>query len=153
MAGPPAAESAVHPRHDPAVDALRAAQVWWVTFLATPLVALAVGWWALAGQGAPTERAIGVWLAVTAMVWLLVAGPAVFVLRGHCFRAAWTGRPISPRRYLRGVVSTWAVLEVGALSAVVSCLVGHALLPGAAVLAVALATLALLPPSARALAR
>ncbi len=54
------------------------------------------------------------WLVGLAVVWLALAGPAVFALRSYCFRALWDGRAVEPQSYLKGMGTVWAVLVVGA---------------------------------------
>lgn len=133
-------------------EAVVAAWAWWGTLIAVPIVAMGLGAWVLGPLEGVSTGMPGTLFAAGAGLWLLGAGPGAFVLRSHCFRAAWRGRGIEPARYLRGVLTVWAAWEAGALLSAVGCLVSGAWLPCALTGVLALMALAALPPSRRAVA-
>lgn len=133
-------------------EAVVAAWAWWGTLIAVPIVVAGLGAWVLGPLEGVSTQLRGTVFAVAAGLWVLGAGPAAFVLRSHCFRAAWQGRGVEPARYLRGVLTAWAAWEVGALLSVVGCLASGAWLPCALPGVLALMALVALPPSGRAVA-
>jgi len=94
---------------------------------------------------------VGGWLVVLGGVWLALMGPAIFVLRSYCFRAAWDGRAVEPESYLKGMASIWAVLVVGAVLALLGALLAGQWLPGVAVAGVAIGGVVLARPSGKAM--
>lgn len=135
-----------------------------------PQEALAAGWrsWialvvlssagliaVLASQSASGEegsgRLAGMVLVGIALVWLVLLGGVVLILRGYCFRALWDGRPVEPGSYLKGMYQVWGVLAFAALLAVLGSLLMGAVLPGALVVLVALMLLVFARPNGRSL--
>lgn len=90
-------------------------------------------------------------LLVGSVVWLVLAGPAIFVLRSYCFRATWDGRAVLPASYLRGMGSIWAVLAVGAGLALAGAVFTRQPMPASAVAGAAMLLIAITPPSRRAM--
>ena len=93
----------------------------------------------------------GVIFLVLALLWLALAAPVAYVLRSHCFRASWFGKPVDPESYVRGLITVWVVLEVVAILSLASCAASGSLLPGVLPGTLALILMALSGPSARAL--
>ncbi len=91
------------------------------------------------------------WLVGLAVVWLALAGPAVFALRSYCFRALWDGRAVEPQSYLKGMGTVWAVLVVGAVLALMGAVLSGQWLPGVVVAGVAVGLVLVIRPNGRAL--
>ncbi|MEM6749969.1 MAG: hypothetical protein AAGA57_04805 [Planctomycetota bacterium] len=145
-------ESGLHPL-DPSppygVDATRSpaqavalAWVSWGVMVLTPAI------WGLALAlrsgfvGAPAEESWMGWGAgVVAAAWLAIAVPLVLVLRGYVLRASWSGKPVDPDSYLRGLIGVWVTLEAGAVVALIGATVSGSAWP--ALLPAMLAVLAL----------
>ncbi len=133
-------------------NALSAAVWAWRGLIAIPLVAFLVVI-ATSGLG-PTSGWLHGWgliFLVVALLWLALVTPPVYILRSHCFRAAWRGKPIDPPSYVRGLVTVWVVLEIIVMLSLASCVASGSLLPGVLPGALALMLLAFSGPQARAL--
>lgn len=129
----------------------RAIWTWWLAMLAAPVVVLAAGMWVL-GPAEAVRWGVGTTFITAATgLWLLTATPAAVLLRSHCFRAAWRGRPVAAPRYLRGMLTVWGVLEAAALAGAAGVVVTGAWLPCALPAATAMMLIAVLWPSARAM--
>ena len=102
-------------------------------------------------SGAVSAGSTGGWLIVAGVVWLALMGPAIFILRSYCFRAAWDGRPVEPESYLKGMASIWAVLVVGAVLALLGAILAGQWLPGVAVAGLAIGGVVLARPSGKAM--
>ena len=90
-------------------------------------------------------------LVGVSIVWLVLLGAVVLLLRSYCFRAVWDGRPIEPGSYLKGMYQVWGVLVVGALLGILGAVLMGSLLPGGLVALAALMALIFSRPNARAL--
>jgi len=86
-----------------------------------------------------------------AIVWLLLLGGVVLILRSYCFRALWDGRPVEAGSYLKGMYQVWGVLTFGGLLGVLGALLMGAILPGGLVALGALMLLVFARPSGKAL--
>lgn len=92
------------------------------------------------------------WLVVAAaIVWLVLMGAVVLLLRSYCFRAAWDARPVEPGSYLKGMYQVWGVLVFGGLLGILGSLLMGSLMPGGCVALVALLGLVFSRPDRRAL--
>ncbi len=78
--------------------------------------------------GAPPAGAGQAWFLIMS-AYLLVLVPASFFWRGHVFKAYWSGVPVSPAKYLEGMISIWVALEAGGILSLVGCFVSNAMLP------------------------
>ena len=113
----------------------------WVVLLAAPIVLLAAITPRVINQPAPRGPAsvtADAWF-IGVMIYLGVAVPAAFFLRGYLFRDYWIGRSVAPRAYLAGSLVVWIALEVGAVLSLVGCLLSASpavLLPGLLAVAV-----------------
>jgi|GEM_PF-2171617 len=90
-------------------------------------------------------------LVGVSIVWLVLLGAVVLLLRSYCFRAVWDGRPIEPGSYLKGMYQVWGVLVVGALLGILGAVLMGSLLPGGLVALAALMALIFSRPDGRAL--
>ena len=93
----------------------------------------------------------GAVLVGLSVVWLVLLGAAVLILRSYCFRALWDSRPVEPGSYLKGMYQVWGVLVVGALLAVLGTLLMGSMLPGGLVALGAVVLLVFAKPDGRAL--
>jgi hypothetical protein len=114
----------VHSEFTPQL-ALRVAWAAWVILLLAPLIALA-GVAVNLFKHAPPRGAE----AVTADAWFVgtllfigVAAPAAFFVRGRIFRPYWVGKPVTPGAYVAGMLVIWATLEAAGIVSLVGCLV------------------------------
>jgi hypothetical protein len=105
--------------------ALRIAWAAWVILLLAPLILLA-GVAINLFKNAPPRGAD----ATTADAWFIgallfvgVAAPAAFFVRGRIFRQYWAGKPVTPGAYVAGMGVVWATLEVAGIVSLVGCLV------------------------------
>lgn len=85
------------------------------------------------------------------VVWLVLLGAAVLLLRSYCFRALWDDQPVEPGSYLKGMYQVWGVLVVGALLAVLGAVLMGSMMPGVLVVLASLLLLLFSRPSGRAL--
>lgn len=132
-----------------AKQALDRAWISWGVLLIFPLLWATLAWVAQGEGGAP---AIGWGLSMTAGVWLIVMGPAIYLLRGFCFRAGWVGRKVEPNSYLRGLIEVWLVFETAAVLALVGCMLGGDVWPGLAIVFLSALLIGALYPDERAVA-
>jgi len=134
-------------------NALSAAMWAWRALLVIPLAAFAavMATAGLGPSGGAWLEGWGLLFLVVALLCLALVAPPVYILRSHCFRAAWRGKPIDPPSYVRGLITVWVVLEMTVLLSLASCVASGALLPGVLPGALALMLLAFSGPSARAL--
>lgn len=103
-------------------DALRLAWIWWLALLLIPFVVfIVVVWLFMAGLTPAARPAVGLGFFVASLLWLLVTVPAAFMLRNYVFRAYWENQPVSPRSYLRGMLTIWLAPEIGGLIALAGC--------------------------------
>jgi len=104
------------------------------------------------GGGATAGSSLaGSVLVGVSVVWLVLLGAVVMVLRSYCFRAIWDGRPIEPGSYLKGMYQVWGVLVFGAMLGVLGAVLMRSVLPGGFVALVALMALLFSRPNGRAL--
>jgi hypothetical protein len=135
-------------------QALRVAWCCWLMLLSIPaLVFLIVMWRMMDGDvsaldGPASER----WFLVT-MAYLAIAVPSSFFLRSHVFKAYWSGQCVSPRSYLKGMLTVWLAIEIGGIMALLGCLLTDSLLPN--LLPAMVAFILFIPfwPSGRAMTR
>ena len=131
--------------------ALRLAWVCWVVLLVIPFLTFLYIVFSL--SGAPAARSFiqtDHWF-LAASIYLLMAGPLSFFWRGHVWQAYWAGKPVTPGKYLFGMMSIWLALEFGGLLSLVGCIVDHSLLPNLLPALVAFMFFVTLWPSGRAM--
>jgi hypothetical protein len=135
--------------------ALRIAWMFWLLFLVTPFfLFLHIVWILSSGPTAePAQQMHGQHWFLVAMLYLLIMVPGSFFARGWVFKAYWTGKPVSPGKYLSGMMSIWLALEVGGLFALCGCVVNQSLLPNLLPALVAFMFFVTLWPSGRAMSR
>jgi hypothetical protein len=105
--------------------ALRVAWATWVIMLLAPLIVLAGVALNLFKNAAPRGAeavAADAWF-IGALLFMGLAAPAAFFVRGRIFRQYWLGKPVTPGAYVAGMVVIWATLEVGGILSLVGCLV------------------------------
>lgn len=134
-------------------NAMSAVNWAWRALVALPVAAffLAAGTWAIGVGETGEPGGWGLIFLLAALLCLALVVPPVFVLRSHCFRAAWRGRPVDPPSYVRGLMTVWVVLEMVVLLSLASCLAYGDLLPGVLPGVLAWTLLAFCGPSERAL--
>lgn len=135
-------------------EALAAGWRLWASLLVVSVGGLIAVLWtqpASAAASAADGRLAGSVLVGLAMVWLVLLGAAVLILRSYCFRAQWDGRPVEPGSYLKGMYQVWGVLVVGALLSVLGAILMGSVLPGGLVVLAVLLLLVFARPSGRAL--
>ena len=131
--------------------AIGRAWAWWGGLLAMPVVLLLVAAGLSVLEQALSWSVGAVLFLVLATLWLVLVLPGVLVLRSHCLRAAWRGRPLRAEAYLRGMRTVWGTLEVAALLGVLGAVASGSWLPCLLPTAIAWSALALLSPSERAM--
>ena len=90
---------------------------------------------------------------ITASIYLLIVVPVAFFWRGHVFKAYWSGRPVTPHKYVYGMLSVWLALVIGGIYSLIGCYVEHSLLPNLLPALVAFMFYVTLWPSGRAMVR
>jgi len=133
---------------------LRVAWVCWTVLLVIPFfVTMAMIWKvAIEPHAAPAEHGGRGWF-LFASAYLLVAGPMSFFWREHLFKGYWTGKPVSPGKYLLGMLVIWMALEIGGLFSLAGCFVDHSPLPNLMPALVAFMFFVTFWPSGRAMVR
>ncbi|MEM7682426.1 MAG: hypothetical protein AAF288_10770 [Planctomycetota bacterium] len=136
-----------------ASQAVALAWISWGVMLLTPAI------WGLAIAmrssflGQPAEASwVGWGAGVLAAAWLAIATPTMLILRGYVLRAAWSGRPVDPDSYLRGLVGVWLTLEAGAVVALIGATVSGSAWPGLLPAMLAVLALSAIRPDASAVA-
>jgi hypothetical protein len=134
--------------------ALRVAWVCWIMLLILPFFLFLHVVWTLNAQAsseaaAPHQER---WF-LAAIGYLLVAGPGSFFARSGIFKAFWSGKTVSPGKYLSGMLLIWLALEVGGLFSLAGCLVDGQLLPNLFPALVAFMFFVTFWPSGRAMVR
>ena len=100
----------------------------------------------------PTRVQVSAWGMLAALWGLVVI--AVLAAKSHVFKSAWERREADPDIYFRGLLSIWAVLQIGGVLGLLACFFSGSLLPGMLIAAVMLAlTLAVRPSRAALRAR
>ncbi|MEM8783734.1 MAG: hypothetical protein AAGE65_12885 [Planctomycetota bacterium] len=127
-------------------EALTKAGWAWFSFVAGIVSMLLIAW--LVADGGELRGGLVFGLAT---LWTLIAVPAALMLKGQVVKAAWSSRPADPEAYLRSLVVVWAAIEVGAVLALIGCLLAGALMPGGLLAGVLLAMLFVLRPAEDAL--
>src|SRR4051794_22901548 len=88
-------------------SALQIAWWTWFTLLSIPFILfLAVVWNTMDNDGAATAGNTSLaqtWFIIT-MVYMAVGVPAAFFWRSHIFKGYWSGKTVSPRDYLLGMM-------------------------------------------------
>jgi len=105
--------------------ALRVAWATWVILLLAPLILLGAVALNLVKNAPPRGAdavAADAWF-IGVLLFIGVAAPAAFFVRGRIFRQYWAGAPVTPGAYVAGMVVIWATLEVGGVLSLVGCLV------------------------------
>jgi hypothetical protein len=137
-----------------AKSAMRAAWVCWLALLAFPfLVFLYVLWHNESVAVAPVDPSSKSTWFLAAMVYLIVAVPLSFFGRSRLFKAYWSGAPVTPGKYLVGMLTMWVALEVGGIFALIGCLSSHSLLPDLLPALIAFMFFTTLWPSGKAMTR
>jgi hypothetical protein len=145
----PASSSSLSP-----AIAIRIAWVCWIVFLVLPFFFfLHVVWTLNAEQRAPVSPHEQQKWFLSAIVYLLIAGPGSFFARSNIFKAYWSGNTVSPGKYLSGMLLIWLALEVGGLFSLAGCLAEHQLLPNLFPAMVAFMFYVTFWPSGRAMVR
>jgi hypothetical protein len=134
--------------------ALRVAWVVWIVFLLAPFFLFLHVVWTLNGEsaGAASPGHEQKWF-LSAVVYLLIAGPVSFFARSGIFKAYWFGKKVSPGKYLSGMLLIWLALEFGGLFSLAGCLVDNELLPNLFPALVAFMFFVTFWPSGRAMVR
>lgn len=135
-------------------DALGAGWRAWIALLviaAGGLVAVLATQPASGESGSGSAGLAGPVLVGVALIWLVLLGGVVLILRSYCFRSLWDGRPVEPGSYLKGMYQVWGVLVVGSLLAVLGAVLMRSVMPGGLVALVALLLLIFSRPNGRAL--
>jgi len=111
-------------------QALLIAWITWFVLASFPFfVFLAVMFRQLYGEViAAPEAVIHRWFVGTMILVGLIV-PGSFFLQGRSFRAYWKGEPVSPRDYLRGMITIWMSLEISGLVALLGCWMTGSILP------------------------
>jgi hypothetical protein len=138
-----------------AKSAMRTAWMCWLALLAFPfLVFLYVVWHLMDSESVagPAVRSAPTWF-LAAMGYLIVAVPLSFFGRSRLFKAYWSGAPVTPGKYLVGMLTMWVTLEVGGIFALVGCLASHKLLPNLLPALIAFMFFTTLWPSGKAMTR
>ena len=86
-----------------------------------------------------------------AIVWLVLLGAVVLLLRSYCFAAMWDGRAVEPGSYLKGMYQVWGVLVAGGSMAVLGAILMGSMMPGVLVGLASLSALVFSRPNGRAL--
>jgi hypothetical protein len=135
-----------------AARALRVAWISWIIMLVIPFFLSLAMIWRLAIVPSSDQSAMtgDAWF-LTAMLYLLVVVPGAFFWRGHVFKAYWTGQPVTPERYLFGMLSIWVALVVGGVFSLIGCFVTNSPLPNLLPALVAFMFFVTLWPSGRAM--
>jgi hypothetical protein len=87
------------------------------------------------------------------MGYLIVAVPLSFFGRSRLFKAYWSGAPVTPGKYLMGMLTMWVTLEIGGVFALVGCVASHSLLPNLLPALIAFMFFTTLWPSGKAMTR
>jgi hypothetical protein len=134
--------------------AIRVAWVCWIVLLVVPFFLFLHVVWTLSGEragGAAPDQQQRWFLG--AVIYLLIAGPASFFARSEIFKAYWSGKTVSPKKYLSGMLLIWLALEVGGLFSLGGCLAERHLLPNLFPALVAFMFYVTFWPSGRAMVR
>jgi len=112
-------------------QALRIAWVSWLTLAAIPFILfLAVVWHLNTANGSvAANRALAERWFLFCMLYLALAVPCSFFLRGQIFKAYWAGEVVSPRNYLVGMLMLWLTIVAGGIIALVGVWLTKSLLP------------------------
>jgi len=134
--------------------ALRLAWTIWIVLLLLPYVAMPIALRAnlRADAGSYNPEAADAWF-VAIMLYMVIALPAAFFWRSHLFKAYWRGDTVSPRAYFWGMVSLWAALTIGGLTALVVCIATVTFAPNVIPAALALFVYVILWPDGSAMTR
>ncbi len=104
-------------------------RIWFVLLTAPFIVFLGVVWRLMDNDTAPADpRSAQRWL-IAVVIYMALGVPGALFWRHHIFRGYLSGRVVSPRRYLLGMIVVWGSLEIGGLLALLGCLVTNSLLP------------------------
>lgn len=132
-------------------SAIRMAWACWLVLLVLPFFVFLYVVWTLGNSEAPIHSPQGEYWFKAAMLYMLLVVPASFFLRGHVFKAYWSGRPVSPAHYLSGMLTVWIALALGGIFSMLGCLVDKHLLPNLLPALVAFMFFVTLWPSGRAM--
>jgi hypothetical protein len=132
--------------------ALRHAWYTYLILLATPFVVSLIAIWRLSGEGLTRpDIPVGNFWFISAVAFVVIAGPAAFFYRSRLFRDYWKGNCVPPVAYLRGMRIVWGVLELAGLYALAGAFVTRSLLPNMLPAIVAFMMFVVLWPSGRAM--
>lgn len=101
---------------------MRTAGAIWFSMLAFPFLLFAVAVVVMNARD-DTRHLVegwGVGWFVFNMVYLAVAVPLAFLVRGRLFRPYYAGHRVEPKPYLQGMVIVWAALEIGLLLSIIA---------------------------------
>ena len=96
------------------------------------------------------SEAVSGGFAALAAVWLAVAVPLTVLLRSYALKASILGGRVETGSYLKGMITLWVVVGIGAVIGLVGALVSGEPLPALLPAALAAMLLVLFPPSRRA---
>jgi hypothetical protein len=129
--------------------ALRLAWATWTILLIIPfLLFLGVVWTLMFHEATGLHAESQTWFLASSG-YLLVVVPASFFWRGSIFKSYWLGQPITPAKYLYGMLAIWTALEFGGIISLLGCFVDRSLLPNLLPALVAFMFYATLWPSGR----
>lgn len=132
-------------------EALRQGWRWWSLLMSAMVLGLLLVVLLSPGAAAGASAILGLGLLGLSVLWLLVLGGVVLILRSYCFRAVWDGRAVEPGSYLKGMYQVWGVWSAGGLLSVLAALLMGAVFPGVLVVLMVVLLLGFSRPSGRAL--
>ena len=97
----------------------------------------------------PDEVRVSAWSMLAALWGIVVI--VVLAAKSHVFKSAWERREADPDIYSRGLLTIWAVLQIGGVLGLLACFLSNSLLPGLLIAAVMLSLTLAIRPSAAAL--
>lgn len=109
--------------------ALRLAWLCWAAFLIVPFSVVLWTLWHTAANQNPLSRSGEERWFVAAMVYLVLITPAAFFWREHIFKGYRDGRPMSPGKYLVGMITVWLAPLTAGIFSLVGCVVIGSMLP------------------------
>jgi hypothetical protein len=80
------------------------------------------------GGGAASSPLALIWAGI-AMAAIAVGLPAAFFVRSRLFKDYWEGKVVSPKDYLRGMMTIWLTLEIIGVFSLLGCIVTGSLVP------------------------
>ncbi len=118
----------------------------WFAFVAALVAFGVIALWEIEGQDSHAGA-----LFYLAAAWSVLVVPTMLFIKGHVIRAGWESRPADPATYFKGLMIVWATIEIGAVLALIGCMVSEATLPGGLLAGILLTLLVAMRPAAAAL--